>query len=236
MKYIVMMISTAFLLSSCDLNVNSIAGNGNVVTETRPVPEFHAVKSSGSIDVEIRPSEAFSVEVQNDENLLKYVATKVNNGVLEIFYEKGSYSNDHVKVFVSAPSLDEISSSGSADISIDGTLENSREISIRVAGSGDVKGRVDAPSVKAFSSGSGDISLSGKTKDFLCEIKGSGDAKCGGLKSENAEVSVKGSADVHVFASVHLKVNISGSGDVYYSGNPQNPAIKINGSGEVHAQ
>ena len=167
---------------------------------------------------------------------MEYVVTEVKNGVLEVRYKSGTYLNDHAKVFISAPGLNEISSSGSADIAINGTLKNSGEISFHLSGSGDVEGSVDAPSVKAYSSGSGDIKLSGRTKDFLCEIRGSGDVKCEGLRSENADVSVMGSADVHVFASVGLKVTVSGSGDVYYSGKPQNPEIKIRGSGSVKSQ
>ena len=219
---------------------NHTIGNGNVITEKRNVTDFHSIKSSGSIDIEISPSESYSVEVQNDENLMEYVVTEINNGVLEVRYKSGSYSNDHVKVYVGAPSLNEISSSGSADITINSTLNNSTlknndEISFHLSGSGDVKGSVDAPSIKAYSSGSGDIKLSGRTQNFLCEIRGSGDVNCEELRSENADVSVMGSADVHVFASVSLKVTVSGSGDVYYSGKPQNPQIKIRGSGEVRS-
>ena len=233
MKYILFFIPLSLLFISCDFSGNSVIGNGNVITETRSVADFHSIKSSGSIDVEIRPAETYSVEVQNDENLVKYIETEVNNGVLDVRYKNGIYTNDHAKIFINAPTLNEISSSGSADITINGTLQNSGEIRFRLSGSGDVDGNVDAPSVKAYSSGSGDIRLSGKTKDFLCEIRGSGDVKCADLKSENANVSVKGSADVRVFASVSLKVTVSGSGDVYYSGNPSNPEIKISGSGEV---
>ncbi len=235
MKNIIIFISISLLFFSCNITGNHTVGNGNVITEKRKIPDFLKVKSSGSIDIDIRPSDSYSVEVQNDENLLEYVVTEVNNGVLEVKYKSGSYSNDHAKVIISAPSLNEISSSGSADITIQGTLLNSDEISFHLSGSGDVEGSVDAPSIKAFSSGSGDIKLSGKTKNLLCEIRGSGDVKCESLKSESADVSVMGSADVHVFASVRLKVTVSGSGDVYYSGKPQNPEIKIRGSGEVHS-
>ena len=236
MKNALFFISLSFILFSCDITGDYNIGNGNVITETRTVSDFHSIKSSGSIDVEISPAESFSVEVQNDDNLMEYVITEVQNGVLEVRYKSGSYSNDHAKVIVYAPTLKDISSSGSADIMINGTLQSSGEITFRLSGSGDVDGSVDAPSVKAYSSGSGDIKLSGRSKDFLCEIRGSGDVKCEGLRSENADVSVMGSADVHVFASVSLKVSVSGSGDVYYSGNPKNPEIKIRGSGEVKSQ
>ena len=92
---------------------------------------------------------------------------------------------------------------------------------------------MDAPVINVLSSGSGDIELAGNTKTFVCEIRGSGDVHCENLKSENANINVKGSADVNVFASVSLKARVSGSGDIYYRGNPPNPDITVLGSGVV---
>lgn len=233
MKQFLFLLSLSALLFSCDLDSILIRGNGNVVKETRSVGEFHSIISKGSIDIEIMPSDSYGLEVQNDENLLEYMLTEVVDGVLEVKYQKGSYSDDHSKVFITVPTLNKIKSSGSADITIHGTLKNTSEMDIQLSGSGNVEGDVDAPLIKAISSGSGDIELSGRTKTFICEIRGSGDVECADLKSENVDINVKGSADVKVFASVSLKVNVAGSGNVHYSGNPPNPDIKISGSGKV---
>ena len=151
-------------------------------------------------------------------------------------YKDGySVNRDHAKVIVTAPTLEKLISSGSADIMSKGVIKNSNQIEIKTSGSGDIIAEVDAPSVTVIGSGSGDVTLSGRTRDFDCKISGSGDVKCGNLKSENAVVHVAGSSDVHVFASVSLKVNVTGSGDVYYAGNPSSPEIHIAGSGTVKA-
>lgn len=233
MKNFIFLFSCSFLFFSCDLDSNFIRGNGNVVKETRQVPEFHSIKSKGSIDIDIMPSDSYGLEIENDENLLEYMLTEVVDGVLEIKYKKGSYSSDHSKVIITVPTLKEIKSSGSADISIHGILKNSNEISIDLSGSGNIEGEVDVPLIRTMSSGSGNIELSGRTKTFICEIRGSGDVKCEDLRSENADISIKGSADVKVFASVSLKIQVAGSGNVYYSGNPPNPDITVSGSGKV---
>lgn len=236
MRQLLFLFALSVFLFSCGLDSNLIRGNGNVVKETRSVEEFHSIQSRGSIDIEIMPSDSYALEIQNDENLLEYMLTEVVDGVLEIKYKKGSYSSDHSKVFITVPTLKEIKSAGSEDISIHGTLKNSQEIKIELSGSGNIEGEVDAPLVQAMSSGSGNIKLSGRSKTFICEIRGSGDVKCANLKSENADISVKGSADVQVFASVSLKVSVAGSGNVYYSGNPPNPDINVSGSGKVRKE
>jgi hypothetical protein len=233
MKNLLILLIASISFISCA----SVSGNGNVRDEKRDLSNIHTVKSSGSIDVQIKSGNAYSLVVENDENLLPYVITEEDNGVLNIHYKHGySVMNDHARVIVTGPALQKLISSGSADISSDGEIKGSNEIEINTSGSGDINLQLDAPSVKATGSGSGDISLSGRTKDFFCKVSGSGNINCSNLKSENANIQVSGSSDVHVFASVSLKVNVSGSGDVYYGGNPASPEIHIAGSGTVKAE
>ena len=233
MRTVFYFIGLSLLFYSCDLTTEYHSGNGNVLKEDRNISDFQSVKTSGSIEVEIIPGDHFAVVVENDENLLEYVITEVHDDVLEVSYKEGGYRNEHSKVFVSAPYLNEVISSGSADIYIRDVLKNKKEIRFRSSGSGDISGEVDAPTIQYSGFGSGNINLSGRTKNFNCDVKGSGDVKCQDLKSENTDVKVSGSSDVKVFASVNLKVWLAGSGDVTYSGNAPNPDIKIIGSGKL---
>jgi hypothetical protein len=156
--------------------------------------------------------------------------------VLHVHYKEGTnINNDHAKVYVTAPSLDKIITSGSGDISSGGIIKSSSGIEFSSSGSGDVEAKVDAPSVKVSGSGSGNIRLSGRTKDFDCRMSGSGDVDCADLRSENTTISISGSGNAHVFASVHLNARTTGSGDIIYSGNPQSPEIHSTGSGDVRA-
>ena len=233
MKNLLIILAASIFLASCE----SISGNGNVKNENRDLSNINAVKTSGSIDVEISNGADYSLTVQDDENLIPYVVTEVNGGELNIHYKDGySIINDHAKVIVTVPSIDRIATSGSGDVTSSGTIKSDNSLELNTSGSGNIKANVNAPSVKVTGSGSGDIALSGMTKDFDCRMSGSGDIDCGNLKSENAVIHVSGSSDVHVFASVSLKVNVTGSGDVHYSGNPASPEIHITGSGTVEAE
>jgi hypothetical protein len=232
MKNFTFLLIGSLFFVSCE----SISGNGNVISEKRNIPEIRAVKNSGSIDVEINSGENFSVSVEDDENILPYIITEVRDGVLNIHYKQGTnINNDHAKVYVTAPSLDKIMTSGSGDISSNGTIKSSNKIEFSSSGSGDIEAKVDAPSIKVSGSGSGNINLAGRTKDFECRVSGSGDVNCGNLQSENTTISISGSGNAHVFASLHLNARTSGSGDIFYSGNPQSPEIHSSGSGSVQA-
>jgi hypothetical protein len=231
-KYFIPFLFISTLFASCA----SVSGNGDVREEKRSIPNIYEVKTSGSIDVEIQVGDHYAVTVENDENLIPYVITEIDNGVLNVHYKDGySINHDHAKVVVTAPTLEKVISSGSSNITSKGVIKNSNQIEISTSGSGDINAEVDAPSISVSGSGSGNITLSGRTKNFDCKMSGSGDIECGNLKSENAVIHVSGSSDVHVFASLSLQVNVTGSGDVYYGGKPSSPKIHITGSGTVKA-
>jgi hypothetical protein len=230
-NFIIFLIITGFI--SC----GSISGNGKLSSEKRDISGVHTIKTSGSIDVEITSGDNYSLVVEDDENLIRYVVTDVDDGVLNIHYKNGySIRDGNGKVMVAVPSLNKVSTSGSADIEGHGIIKSENQLEITTSGSGDIELDVDAPAIHVVGSGSGDITLSGKTKDFDCKISGSGDVKCHRLRTENANIRLSGSSEAHVFASVSLKVSVSGSGDVYYSGNPVSPEIHISGSGTVKAE
>lgn len=221
------------LFYSCSM----MSGNGNVRKENRNVSDFHSVHSSGSIDVDISNGNGYTVSAEDDDNLLSYLVTEVNGGTLNIHYKDNiMIHHDHAKVYVTAPGLDNVTSSGSANIVMTDVLKNTQKIDFDVSGSGDIKGEVDAPAISLDISGSGNITLRGRTKDFDGTVTGSGDVDCRGLESENTKIDVSGSGNAHVFASVHLSASVSGSGDIYYRGGPQNPEIHKSGSGSVEAE
>ena len=239
MKNFLIHISALFLFAACnvDFGGDSLSGNGNIKTETRNVGNFDAVKSSGSIDIEISSGDAYSVRVEDDENILPIIITEVENGTLNVHYKSNtSVNNDHAKVYIKAPSLEKITSSGSANITITDAIRNGHEIEVNVSGSGSIEGGVDAPKISASIGGSGNVSLQGRTKDFEAKVSGSGDLDCSALQSENTTVRVSGSGNAHVFASVRLEAHVSGSGDVRYRGNPASPEIHTSGSGSVQPE
>lgn len=232
LKYLALILMT-ITLYSC----NSISGNGHIVNEKRNLNRFDGVQTTGSIDVEISGGDKPSVEVEADNNVLPYIITKSDNGLLDVYFEPGtSFNNVHAKVYVTLPAVKKIFIRGSGNITSTNNLKSTGTIETDISGSGDIHANLDAPGVKATISGSGNIVLLGRCKDFEGSISGSGDLKCHDLLSENANVSIAGSGSAHVFASVHLTASVNGSGDIYYSGNPSSPQIDKSGSGNVIAE
>jgi len=223
MKKIIALLLLVVLFSACRFTGGRrVRGNGNVIMQNRNIGSFSGVRVLGGMDAVLRSGTAYAVNVETDANLQKYILTNREGDVLVIRTRNGYnlHSDNNIKIYVTAPALEEITIGGSGSVTSAEKLAGSRKLQIHVNGSGDVKLDVDAPEVEAETNGSGTIILAGTTKQFSAEINGSGDFKCFNLLSETTGVEISGSGDAQVFASKQLDIDIRGSGDVAYKGTP----------------
>lgn len=211
-----------------------VNGDGNITSETRPVTGFNGIDVSGAMDVYIIQDSVQSVKIETDENLLGYIVTGKENGILRI-YPQNNYNlrpSNTIKVYVSGPTFRTLEASGACDFYSGNKITSSDPVSIDLSGSCDAKMELNAPVIKASLSGAGSVTLSGETKDLSVDGSGSSDFKCFDLKAENVDIDISGSGDAQVFASVKLNVSVSGSGDVKYKGDAA-VSQKVSGSGSV---
>ena len=203
------------LFSSCQ----QMTGSGNIVTEKRNTGSFKRIDAGSAVEVELKIGSPASVVVEADDNLLPIIETSVRGDELNI-HTKGSYNitDGHMKVFVTAPEIRGVKSSGAANIKVLDVLKSDDRVTFEASGAGNIKAAVEAPKVKADVSGAGDIDLSGRTKDYKVSASGGGNVKSAELLTENTDADVSGAGSVHVHASVSLKAEASGAGSVYYKG------------------
>jgi hypothetical protein len=232
MNKLIMILSALVLFTSC--RYRHVQGNGVIKTETREVSRANRIKMAGNFDVEITQGPTVSVQIEGDENLLPYFIVKDLGGYLVIkARDYFSYSStDGIKVFITTPNLEEVILAGAGNINGKSKFTGSDKLTLKIAGSGDIKMDVNTPNVLSEIAGSGSITLTGETKDETIKIAGVGKYHAENLKAENAKVHIAGSGDVKVFASAQLDINIAGSGSVYYKGSP-NVKQHVAGSGDV---
>ena len=84
LKLIVLLLTLS--LTSCNGNLNlidGIEGSGNVITEKRKIEaSFTKIQASTGVEVILEQGSPTEVEVEVDDNLMKYIVTKVENGTL----------------------------------------------------------------------------------------------------------------------------------------------------------
>ena len=215
MKQLLFSFITLLAFASC----NQKTGSGDVITEKRQTGNFTGISVGGAFEVEIRVGPVTAVEVEADDNIIKYIETRVSGDILKISTKSSSgFNNAHLKVLVTVPEIRSIKSSGAANVKALDVLKSSGKISLDVSGAGEIKAAVDAPEIYVEASGAGNIELSGRTRDYKLKSSGSGDIKSFDLQSENTDVDVSGAASAHVHASVSLRAEASGAGNISYKG------------------
>nr|WP_294904748.1 head GIN domain-containing protein [uncultured Lacibacter sp.] len=229
-----LLISSGILLSSC--STRRVKGNGDIVKQERKESSFNAVKVSGAFDVYFSQSDEQEIQIEADENLMRYIETNVEDGVLRIRTKNGINlrPTQDMKVYVKAPKYRSVSIAGSGNLVAETNINLNEKIRLSIAGSGDIRlQELNAPQVDVNISGSGTAEGHGSTRDIDIDVAGSGDVKMSGLKAENAKISIAGSGNVWVFASMKLEVKVAGGGDIHYYGNPTDIKSKLAGSGNL---
>ncbi len=202
-------------LSAC----RHIRGSGNIITQSREVANFTALSIKGIVPVEVKNGPDWAVEVEADDNVLPYIKTDVEGNTLVIDMRRmRSFTNVHMKVFVTAPSLTKISCSGVASVTGNGVLKSTDKIELRTSGVGSITAEVDAPEIRAATSGVGGITLLGRCRGLDLNVSGVGSIKAYDLLAEDADANVSGVGSIKVYASVKLKANVSGAGSIRYRG------------------
>ncbi|MDG2425693.1 MAG: DUF2807 domain-containing protein [Flavobacteriales bacterium] len=232
-------------LNSC--NIDCIQGSNQVTTQEFELGHVHAVELASSFDIVIVQSETDQQRIwaKGSENMMDHLDLEVSSGFLQAKLRPGCFFNYNLVLFVEVPYLSRVSVSGSGDIAVGGFnapierhLSFSREIQVRVNGSGDITIK-DIEGVEVFEviiNGSGDVDFSGPISEanlLSVTINGSGDVDARAVPSQRVKAGIFGSGDVQAHALERLDVEIYGSGDVDYLGDPLKVKATTEGSGSV---
>lgn len=215
MKQLAAVVFIALLLNAC----RQVQGSGNIVTENRTTGDFTGVSVGGTYEVEIKNGSSTGVRVEADDNLIKDIETTVSGNTLHIRTRDGvNFNNGHYKVYIVAPEISGIESSGAADVKITDILKTQQKLKLEASGAAGISGEVDAPEISVEVSGAANIKVSGRTRTYDAEASGSGNIKTGDLMSETTTVHASGAASAHVYASVQLNAEADGAASIYYKG------------------
>lgn len=229
MKQIVLFAIAVIILSAC----HRIQGSGNIITEDRKTGDFTGISAGGGFEVELKNGPVTEVKVEADDNIMRYIETKVIGNVLHISTKSGTdFIDGHYKVYVIAPEINSVKSSGAASVAIQNILKDSEKIDLEASGAASIKGEVDAPKITTDASGAANITLSGRTMDYKAEASGSATIKTEDLMSESTKANATGAASVNVYASVKLDADANGAASIHYKG-AANVSQKTSGAASI---
>lgn len=218
-------------VGACDGSPFGVRGSGDVVSESREVAGFEHVvlRGSGSVVIDVTGTESLTIEAE--DNLLEYLTTDVDGGVLELDTSRSISPTEEITYTITAAVLESVTISGSGDITAVGV--GGERLDADISGSGELHlPNVDVREILADLSGSGTIEISGSADELRVSISGSGDFEGADLTAEAADVTVSGSGDAAVNVTERLDADVSGSGTIRYFGNPSVDAT-TSGSGDI---
>lgn len=213
-----------------------IHGRGPVYIEQRQVGHFTGVSNSTAADVEILHGFVEGVFVRAQDNLIPYVRTRVQNGMLHIDVDRDVTLRPQypIVVEVDVVTLRNLRSTGSGFMR--GQLIDATRLEVNSSGAGDI----DLPGLLAdslivISSGSGDVTAEGGVERLRLNMSAAGRVDTRDLVASEADATISGSGSGTIRVRDYLRATLSGSGWLRYFGSPDVDST-VTGTGEVERQ
>jgi hypothetical protein len=207
--------------------------------EKRAVGSFHGIKVETGIELTLTEGNTEEVAVSAATTEFRdRIITKVENGILKIFYESkmGAINkrkeSKYLKAYVSYKTLDLLHANTGAEVEIVGVLKTS-SLDIDANTGALIKGELDVNALKVVQNTGSKLTLSGRADKM--EIGGDTGSIFVGedLATMNCNIKVNTGAKVTVKAEKELQVKASTGGIVKYKGNATIREIKTNTGGSV---
>ncbi len=222
-------------LTACnfDIQLGQVSGNGNVVTEDRPVTsDFDAVKGSAGLDVFLTEGDENKIVVEADENLMEVIETEITNGELRIGTNKSIRRSKSQKVHVTYVSLNKVSASSGSDV-ISNSVIKSENLSLDSSSGADLEVEIIAKEVYADVSSGADLKVSGRAERLVAEASSGSDLKARDLEVKKCKANASSGADIVVNVREEIEGRASSGGDIRYYGDPTAVSVKDGASGSV---
>jgi len=178
-----------------------------------------SLRVGGAMIVRVRPDGPARVVITGPEDQLEHVFLRSGHIGLDnggSWWRRGWSDRSPLQVTISGVTLNEVTVSGSSQVTLGAGAVRPDDFSVRV-------------------SGSGSITAGGQVRQLDARVSGSGSARLGDLSARQGEVSVSGSGSVTVEALDAADVSISGSGHVRIHDRPRTLEHSISGSGRLAA-
>ena len=211
--------------------------SGNIVTETRQVSDFRAIRVDYPGEFIIRQGTAEGLTIVADDDVVADIRTEVSGGTLRIqrTHDSASWINPTrpPRITILVKDLDEIDFNSAGSVTVESLTGESLELDVDGAGTLALND-LDLKSLRVSMDGAGTLSLSGKADELDAVLNGFGSLKAGDLQTQSASVNISGAGSATVWAESELTAEISGAGSISYYGAPS-VSQNIDGLGSVNS-
>jgi hypothetical protein len=223
-----------FCAASVQAQMSRVQGSGKVVRKDIPVGGFTKLRNQSSANLYLVDAGKTSVAtIEADDNIIPLIEIITEGDVLIVKNkDKVSFNTkNNINVYLPVKTLTELQNNGSGNLRTEKTLE-APAFKFTDNGSGNSTVSLKTKDLQLSGNGSGNVTLSGQAESFTLTLRGSGNLNAGKFSVETAQVKLSGSGNVQIKCTNALNVQLTGSGNVTYAGSPS-LTKSITGSGEV---
>ncbi|WP_294966175.1 head GIN domain-containing protein [uncultured Flavobacterium sp.] len=225
---------TALLFASCNFNMNSIEGSGNVTKEKRTVQgEFKNISVSNAIDLVVEQSDVTEITVEADDNLQKEIVTKVENGTLIIECKYSSFRNITSKtVTVKMPAIHKIEASSASTVETNGLVQG-EDITLEVSSAASMDVNIESDRISIDAGSGSSVDIEGKALSLTTSVSSGGSIDAEKLMANDVHADASSGGTISVRPILSLKADASSGGNINYGGNPKTVEKSESSGGNV---
>ena len=220
-------LSVCWILASlCSCKKPGCIGSGGaVITQQRDIAPFSEIEVEDNIDLILIQQDFEKIEVNGPENILPNISTEVKGGKLTIRNTAGCRwmrsADEKISINVFLKDINQITYSGSGDITNRDTLHLGNLGIFSEKGAGNVDLTVDASGIHlSILKENAGFTLRGRSQSCFAFANPRGVLDLSHLAVNNLSLLYAGLADIHVNASDRIEAIIRYKGNVFYHGDP----------------
>jgi hypothetical protein len=220
-------ISAAFILRYWP---GILTGSGNLETKQYDFVDFTAVEVSSAFEFEARQSNAFSINITADDNIIDYVQVAEDGQTLTIGLRNArAIRFVTLKASITMPQLRGLTVSGASRGSISG-FSSVDDVNMMLSGASRVMGDMTAGNIEFDVSGASTVQLEGSADDMVADVSGASHFNLDDFIVDNADVNISGASSGTVNLTGRLDANVSGVSRLWYIGEPAMGDINVSGT------
>ena len=208
--------------------------------EPRNLSGFHAIKISNAFTVYITQGNEDAVAISASKiEYREKIVTKVENGVLIIrfdedknFWKGWNGDKQKLKAYISIKKIDRLDVSGACDVFFEEGI-SAEELTVRLSGASDLKGRIDAKKLSFNINGASDATISGNAAELSVDASGASDFKGFEMTTNYCTAEASGASSVNITVNKELNAKASGASSVRFKGEGLIRDIKTSGSSNI---
>jgi hypothetical protein len=239
------------LLAGCE-GFNVIAGTGDIITRTYDFDGFNRIEVSTAFEVEVTPSQSYSVSITGFQNLFDYFEVEKTSDTLKIHMKQGTFTTSNPRVVITLPTLTYLSIAGASHGSVKGFVSSSDltlqvigassldivmtvgKSDVEVIGASQLHGSLTTTDCRAKLSGASRMEISGFAETLDIEVSGASTADMFGFSTKDVWTDISGASTLNLTVNRKLNVQVSGASTLNYKGTPELGKMDISGASSLH--